>query len=335
MQMESRLVAERGRVPKALERFLLRHELPDTQWSFSWEVRAGGPQGLGEAHAWAVARAASALEATFELDLGADGLWSRPFRVAEIRPEVVIQLPRKGRWNKDQLLKEERLDKYFVTEVSLTPGRCAMVVRRAVKSDAPGLEFMISQSEAVGVTVKSLDDPSGPEESVLMESMDAATVASLWESLAVRLRPLAARRARLVQALLEGLPIADIESPAQVASSIINAISPYVREMSKRSPVGGELVLKREVEDGRREELFISVRELTDRFGSLSPKRQAFFEDFGLVYDIVSDGGPRSGIISGEMVVQGDMIVADEAQGVNVVNSRRGARTGPIQMQKS
>jgi hypothetical protein len=314
MKMESQLGVERGRVPQALERFLLRHELPETQWSFNWLVRAGATQGASQAHAWAVARTPSGLEATFELDLSASGLWSRPFRVGEVRPDVVIQLPRTGRWNREAALKEERLDKYVVTEVSLTPGRCAMVVRKKAET-SPGLEFMISQSEATGVTVKALDDPTGPDEPVLMESVDAAAIAGLWETLAVRLRPLADNRARMVQALLEGTPIAEIESPARVASLIVSAISPYVREMVKRSAVSGELVLKREVGDGRREEIFISVRELTDKFGKLSAKRQAFFEEFGLVYDIEGAGSPdQNGVISGEMVVNGEMIVAEHEQ---------------------
>lgn len=105
-----------------------------------------------------------------------------------------------------------------------------------------------------------------------------------------RLRPLVRKRVRLAQALLEGSPLNEIQSPARVAQLLIGVMAPYVREMGRRSPVAGELVLKRQVEDGRREELFISIHELTDKFATLTPERQAFFNEYGLVYDVQESG---------------------------------------------
>lgn len=64
--------------------------------------------------------------------------------------------------------------------------------------------------------------------------------------------------------------------------------------MGRRSPVPGELVLKRQVEDGRREELFISIRELTDKFATLTPERQSYFGEYGLVFD-VREAAPADG----------------------------------------
>lgn len=332
LQMESRVAAERTRLPQALERFLLRHQLPETQWGLNWVIRAGS-DGQGQAQAWAVARTPAGLEATFELDLMGSPLWSRAFRVGEVKPDLVIQLPRKGRWlDKGASLKEERLDRWVVTEVSLTPERCAVGMRKSLSPGSRGLEFSIGTGDSPGTTVRSLDDPSGPEEIVLLEGLDGAAIESVWETLAVRLRPLAANRVRLVQALFSGTPVADAE-PAAVARMLIRAIAPYVREMCRRSGANaGELVLKREVEDGRREELFISIHELTDKFSSISPKRQAFFEDFGLVYSLDTDGGMtvKRVMPTGEMMVHGEMIVKDEAQKSGEIDSRQVRVTGPV-----
>lgn len=295
LQTESRLAAERARIPHAIERFLLHHQMPDTQWSLNWLTRGGSAQGQAQAHGWALAKTPQGLEVTFELELGSSPLWSRPFRVGDIKPDSTIQMPHKGGWlDRGAQMREERLDRYYVTEVSLTPARAAMVLRRSLKPGSPGVEVTVGGANEPGVRVRMLDESGASDQPMALEGRDAAVLADLWESISTRFAPLVRSRARLVQALLEGSPLADVQSPGRVARLMIGGIAPFVREMGRRSSVAGELVLKREVEDGRREELFISIRELTDKFAALSPDRQSFFQDFGLVYDIAGDGDDQT-----------------------------------------
>ncbi|MBK8481658.1 MAG: hypothetical protein IPL40_10845 [Proteobacteria bacterium] len=299
-QAESKMAAERARIPQALERFLLAHEIPGTQWSISWITRRGTTQqtqGPTQANAWALARTPIGLEATFELDVGQSPLWARPFKLGDLKQEVAIQLPHKGGWlDRGTSLREERLDRMFVTEVNLTPQRASVVLRRGVRPLGPGYELTISPDGKAPPEIKPIGEEgaAASDDKLVLEGLDAAAISDLWTMIEARLLPLVGKRVRLAQALLEGLPLAEIKSPAKVAQTLIHVTAPFVREMGRRSPVPGELVLKRQVEDGRREEMFISIRELTDKFATLTPERQSFFGEYGLVFD-VREAAPADG----------------------------------------
>lgn len=299
-QADSKMATERARIPQALERFLLAHEIPGTQWSISWITRRGTTQqtqGPTQANAWALARTPIGLEATFELDVSQSPLWARPFKLGDIKAEVAIQLPHKGGWlDRGTSLREERLDRLFVTEVNLTPQRASVVLRRGVRPLGPGYELTISPDGKTAPEIKPIGEEgaAASDEKLVLEGLDAAAIVDVWQMIESRLVPLATKRVRLAQALLEGLPLAEIKSPAKVAQTLIHVTAPLVREMGRRSPVPGELVLKRQVEDGRREELFISIRELTDKFATLTPERQSYFGEYGLVFD-VREAAPADG----------------------------------------
>jgi hypothetical protein len=91
----------------------------------------------------------------------------------------------------------------------------------------------------------------------------------------------------MVTATVDKTAMDDLEKPGILAQRIIGTIAPYVQEIVARSPVRGELALKREVKDGRREELFISVRPLTEMYANLGEERQQLFD--------VLDLGPAPG----------------------------------------
>ena len=291
-QADSKMAAERARIPQAIERFLLAHEIPGTQWSISWVTRRGTTQQTqvpAQANAWALARTPIGLEATFELDVSQSPLWARPFKLGDLKQEVAINLPHKGGWlDRGTSLREERLDRLFVTEVNLTPQRAAVVLRRGVRPLGAGYELAISPDGKAPPEIKPIGEEGAPatDDKLVLDGLDAAAISDLWLLIEARLRPLVSKRVRLAQALLEGQPLAEVKSPAKVAQTLIHVTAPYVREMGRRSPVPGELVLKRQVEDGRREELFISIRELTDKFAVLTPERQSFFGEYGLVLDV-------------------------------------------------
>jgi hypothetical protein len=70
--------------------------------------------------------------------------------------------------------------------------------------------------------------------------------------------------------------------PAAVAERLIGQLAPVVSEIAARSGAPGELVLRRDVGGGRREEVYVTKAELCEKVMVLPPSRRAAFERLGL-----------------------------------------------------
>ena len=150
---------------------------------------------------------------------------------------------------------------------------------RALRPGSPGLELVWQGS---GLTIVPLDDDTMPLEPFALEGTDDAVAADLRERVEAQVWSLADRRNRLVQAKLAGTEVQQLDSPAPLARMMIKTVASLCREIVKRTPVPGELSLKRVVEDRRREEIFIKASDLTQLYAALPPSHQAFFDELGL-----------------------------------------------------
>jgi hypothetical protein len=113
-----------------------------------------------------------------------------------------------------------------------------------------------------------------------------------------------------VRASLENKALKDVERPGLLAEKIIASVAPIVREMRRKSSSAQEIVLKRDLENGRREELWVSRDEIVSKYAGLSPRRRALFagfdlevddatvdeptQDYGLMIEMVSDDDPAT-----------------------------------------
>lgn len=299
-EAESRITAERGNALPALEWFLLRHELAGTEWDLSWSAwREDGPS---DARARASGTTPFGLSMTFDLDLTTTSLWARPVKVSDVKQGVVIKLPKKGRFGGSKM-REVELDRYYVTEFMGTSEASSLVLRRALKpgSDGFGIKYGEGPPE-----ITPLNGTPALEERIALEGFEASQLLELHDNIHGQLQPLLRNRLHLIKADLGGTPVGDLDTPAPVARKIIVSIAPLVREIAKRSPVEGELTLKREVQDGQREELFISVRELAGLYTPLGSKRRAYFDPYGLEPPVAPGAGDTVREPAASVAVTGD-----------------------------
>jgi hypothetical protein len=210
---------------------------------------------------------------------------------------VVIQLPKTGGLFGRGKLRPEELERYYLTQARLTQKTCTLVLLKALKSTSPGFEISMTGGVAAKARVKPTD--GGPEDAVEVLEEDVATLFELWKVIKTRLVPQTESRVRMVTATVDKTAMDDLDKPGKLAERIIMSIAPHVQEIVARSPVRGELALKREVKDGRREELFISVRPLMDLYAPLGEKRRALFE----VLDLAP--GPGDGVLERTRPVTG------------------------------
>jgi hypothetical protein len=261
-----------------VHRFMVRHQLPYTAWGLRW--KAGRGDESTQAQVYAIMQ--HELTATLAVAIPAKHLWAQPVRVNQLEKELAIQLVGKN-WLGREKLRSEPLDKLFVTRVTRTADNHAFVLSRKPKDPSPGLRFQLQSGEAKRVTVQRIDQEDQPIGNLAtLEGIDALAIKRLWRRIEETIADLVAKRAQLLAATLHGKRLGELESPAVVAVAIIQTMAPLVHDMARHSRTPGELQLKRDLGDGRREELFVSAAEITGKYARLRPHNRDLFAAFGL-----------------------------------------------------
>jgi hypothetical protein len=67
-----------------------------------------------------------------------------------------------------------------------------------------------------------------------------------------------------------------------VCERLVRVMTPIVREIARRSGAPGELVLRRDVKAGRRDEIYITKAELHEKTLPLPPQLRAVFDSLEL-----------------------------------------------------
>src|SRR5690606_19224729 len=173
-------------------------------------------------------------------------------------------------WLGKDKLCDEQLDKYYITRVTRTSEREMMVLSKKPKDPSPGLRISLREGDKKRVTIVRIDESDNPiGEMVGLVGSNADTVQRLWAHVKRTIGDLIRHRAQLLAASLNGKSILELETPAPVAEVIVQSVAPLIRDMNRHSRTPGELQLKRDLGDGRREELFISHDEIIRKYSHL------------------------------------------------------------------
>ncbi|HEU4612183.1 MAG TPA: hypothetical protein VFS15_08900, partial [Kofleriaceae bacterium] len=76
--------------------------------------------------------------------------------------------------------------------------------------------------------------------------------------------------------------MAQLPEPRIVPMELLQQLTPLARTIRERSRMSGELVLKRDIEGGRREELYVPRAQLASKFAKLPMEYRKPFEDMGV-----------------------------------------------------
>src|SRR6185312_10510247 len=135
-------------------------------------------------------------------------------------------------------------------------------------------------------TMRRLGEDGSPTPDPVIElgGEDSMHAMRLWNRVVDSTHDLGMRRQSMTTATFDGKPLREIEDPAAIATKLINVLAPIVQEIARRSGAPGELVLRRDLGEGRREEIYITKAELNEKVPTLRP----VFDPFEL------SEGPRS-----------------------------------------
>jgi len=276
------------RVRQAVANFLVDHQLPKTKWTIRWmyDHERGRPTAV------VIADTPCGLRAEFEADLPLDHPWNAPVRVGDLYPDMVVRLQRETGWlRKHPRIKTKQIHRYYITEAEVSPDRESFVLRRHYKKPSAGFLVVIREGEKTQqATLTRLEADGRSSGMPLTLSGDSAdALERLWNHIDDDLAEIRNFRCDLLHAEFDGTAIERIEEPAELAEAILGSLAPIIREMRLRSRVPGELVLKRDTGDGRREEVFVPRRALEAKFADLPERHRRFFEAIGLSSEATCD----------------------------------------------
>jgi hypothetical protein len=271
---------------KSLRPFFDVHQLPKATWIMSWDVRGNDPS------ANAVATAGR-LAAMFQL---APDPYRAPIRVEQLSENIRVHMLKRGVFGKAKAAPID-LGKYVVVAFERSTKELVVTLREGSTKAAPGLRFAITDGGAAATwtSISTAGDAEG--EANPLDSEDLPPIKLLIERANATLKDLLNRRT-LVDLAVGGTQLSDLDEPRSVPVEMLGQLTPIARTIRERSRMSGELILKRDIGDGRREELFVPRSTLAQQFSRLPGEYRRHFEEMGISGEATSPAItlPRDGV---------------------------------------
>ncbi len=268
-------------VVAAVGELLLRHQLPRTSWSIHWVWSCE----TGASTCTLRSQTAGAeLDAEYRAALPPESRWAQAVKVADLEPQLAIELQRETGWlKKHPRMRAESLDRMWITQADLSAQQASFVLRRHARKPSEGYLIVMRADDQTLPTLTRVDAGGAVDGRPLTLGGDAGMALSrLWRHIEQGMSGLRHLRSSLVKASQAGDPIERTSELRRVGEAILDTVAPIIREMRLRSRVPGELILKRDLGDGKREELFVPRREIEERFADLPDSYRRYFEAVGL-----------------------------------------------------
>lgn len=297
---------------RALESFLQRNDLPGTEMALAWSA-AGEQDYAGQVRV----QTPFGVAVVFSLAIPSDHLWARARRLSEIAPGLEVHFPQQSGWlSKRVELAPVKLDRLFLSGVNLDATSAEFRLRKSANAGT-GYRILVDLRGDHQVHLQALGEDGSPEVDPPspLDGEDSAQMFRLASRVIESMQVLVQMRRSMVSAELDGQPLVEPEWPRAVADRLIQNMAPVVTEIARRSGAPGELVLRRDVGGGRREEVYVTYAELSEKILVLPPDRRAAFEVLGLREPAASpQSGPRP-------TRSGPALVAQVAAAASVVPS--------------
>jgi len=255
-------------VLKALAPFFDEHQLPKTQWIMSWDVRGHEPA------ADAIATAGR-ITAAFALS---PEPYRGPIRVGQLADHVIVHMMKRGVFGKGRPAPVD-LSKYVMVAFERTAVDSVVTLKENATRSAAGLRFAVSDTGATWTMIGASGDAEGDTNPLDLD--DVGAIRQLADRAHAALKDLTMRRS-LVDLSLGGTSVSDLDDPRALPMELLAQLTPLARTIRERSRMSGELILKRDIGDGRREELFVPRATLAQQYARLPAEYRRPFEDMGI-----------------------------------------------------
>jgi len=312
---------------RALETFLLRHDLPGTELTLSWA--SAGEQGY-TGHV--SLKTPVGIVAIFSLAISPEHVWSRSRRLAELEPGLEVHFPQQSGWlSKRVEMAPVKLDRYYLSAFRLDAASAEFRMRKGANSGS-GYRVVVDLHGAHAVLLQPLLEDGSPDgdSPLCLDPEDSAQMFRLCKRVLDSTRSLFNARQSMVSVELDAEPLDEVKWSQIVAERLLEQLAPVVYEIALRSGAPTELVLRRDVGGGRREEVYVTKRELYEKILVLPPTRRGIFDQLGLGDALGASAPPPHGprpALDLMSSVSVDVVAEDEPVSAEDVPSRpRGRR---------
>ena len=251
----------------ALRPFFDHHQLPSSKWIMSWDVRV-------EPRADAV-MTSGRLSASFTLSTESH---RTPIRVGDLADGVIVHMMKKGLLGKAKPAPVD-LGKYVMVAYERNASEQVITLKEKPDRASLGLRFFVGDSGATWQSISATGDAETDPNPLDLEDVDG--IRRLAEGAGKALKDLQGHRT-LSELSLGGQTLSQLPEPRIVPMEVLQQLTPLARTIRERSRVSGELVLKKDVAGGRREELFVPRAQLAQQFAKLPMEYRKPFEDMGV-----------------------------------------------------
>lgn len=276
--------ASRAQYRVLLERYLLAREPPASTRTIRITLH-GTDKEEARYQAELVGHSKINLDWTLEIAIPADSLWAKPLRVEKLADGLTIALPQKsGLIKKEVKKKKTKIDRYFITGV-VDEGKIVRISLREGLDEQAGFDLAVD-SDAVTIDATRTADPDDPSVGRFdIEKEDEEAVLTFARKVRDSVRELP--RKRLVVATFDGKPFDGTDDAAQphlieIVVRLVKELAPAVNAIAGRSRTDDELILRRMLADGRREEIFLSKATLYEKIQVLDEAHRVLFTPLNL-----------------------------------------------------
>lgn len=208
--------------------------------------------------------------------------WLAPRRVGDFAKNLDMMVGIKKSWFKGTVTPDMvHIDDHIISRFDVSEDMCEVRLRKKV-DQKDNLVFRVRRLE--GETVAEVGHPGDPNAGSLpptMEAGDQAHVERLWQALWDAMPPLADRRGHLISLGMEGEDVFVNDKVVDFIRRLVTMFAPIVGEIATHSPNKSELSLKRETDDGRREEIYLRKEDLIAHIEELGEPEREIFAPFG------------------------------------------------------
>ncbi len=219
----------------------------------------------------------------FELNAQKSAAWVHPRKVSELVQGVDLMIGVKKAFFKGTVSPEQvHLDDHVISRFDAAPESFEIAVRKKIdQKDAYVLRITMTKNGLAG-EVDRLDDPNAKALPSDLLAADIAVLEKLWIAIRTECATLMDHREKLTRLELDGRDVFGEHLALEVVRRLVATLAPTVKEIAQRSPSDQELSLKKENDDGRREEIYLKKDELISKLQPLPASGREVFAPLGL-----------------------------------------------------
>lgn len=287
-RLDAACAEERQGGVRALESLLLQHDLPETALVLSFLLENGSSYA-----AKLEAKSALGVDASIDIDVPEGHLFAQGLRLERLCERIEITAPDTGGWlSKEVKMKPQRIERLYVSELTIGVGGGNLRLRSSSSGAGNGFNLVIHTTGPRVELLRIADSDAAVASTLELSPDDAHKIIEVYEKLGEAARDLVRNRKALAKISLDEKPLSQHDNLRVLVERLVTAMSPVVQEIAWRSRSATELVLKRLLDNNRREEIFVTKTELAKQLAPLPADVQRIFDPLGLTDDPSLSNGP-------------------------------------------